>query len=49
MSTPLDGRSLTLTPVDFPEWKHKVLKFVASLLLIKRANYILVIHSLEKN
>jgi hypothetical protein len=39
--------SLELFVVDTPEWKHSILKFVASILYIKNAKYVLVIHNIK--
>jgi hypothetical protein len=36
---------ITAETLDFPEWKHSVLKFVARLLFLKRTNYVILIHS----
>jgi len=33
--------------VDMPEWKHKILKVVAALLFIKKANYVMVISEID--
>lgn len=39
---------LTLGVIDdYPEWKHKVLKFVARLLFLKRTNYVILVHTIE--
>ena len=32
---------------DYPEWKHKVLKFVARLLFLKSTNYVILVHTIE--
>jgi hypothetical protein len=39
---------MTLETLEFPEWKHSVLKFVARLLFLKRTNYVILIHSLKE-
>lgn len=39
---------LTLSVIDFPEWKHKVLKAIASILFIKKVNYIILIDSIDE-
>jgi hypothetical protein len=36
---------LALKTLEFPEWKHSILKFVARLLFLKRTNYVILIHS----
>jgi hypothetical protein len=36
---------ISLETLDFPEWKHSILKFVARLLFLKRTNYVILIHS----
>jgi hypothetical protein len=36
---------ITAKTLDFPEWKHSILKFVARLLFLKGANYVILIHS----
>ncbi len=36
---------LSLETLEFPEWKHSILKFVARLLFLKRTNYVILIHS----
>jgi hypothetical protein len=36
---------LALETLEFPEWKHSILKFVARLLFLKRTNYVILIHS----
>jgi hypothetical protein len=36
---------LALETLEFPEWKHSVLKFVARMLFLKRTNYVILIHS----
>jgi len=39
--------SSILTTVEMPEWKHKILKIVAALLFIKKANYVMVISEVD--
>lgn len=39
--------SAVLTTVEMPEWKHKILKVVAALLFIKKANYVMVISEID--
>jgi hypothetical protein len=40
--------SLTLGVIDdYPEWKHKVLKFVARLLFLKSTNYVILVHTIK--
>ena len=36
---------LALETLEFPEWKHSILKFVARLLFLKRTNYVILINS----
>jgi hypothetical protein len=39
---------LTLGVIDdYPEWKHKVLKFVARLLFLKSTNYVILVHTIK--
>jgi hypothetical protein len=39
--------SAVLTTVEMSEWKHKILKIVAALLFIKKANYVMVISEID--
>jgi hypothetical protein len=39
--------SALLTTVDMPEWKHRILKVIATLLFIKKANYVMVISDID--
>jgi hypothetical protein len=33
--------------LNFPEWKHKILKFVAHLLFLKRTKYVILVHTIK--
>ena len=32
---------------DYPEWKHKVFKFVARLLFLKSTQYVILVHTIK--
>lgn len=40
--------SFTAETLDFPEWKHQVLKFVARLLFLFHVKYVILIHDIKE-
>jgi hypothetical protein len=42
-----EANALRLTVVETSEWKHTVLKWVARLLFLRKANYVIVIHDFD--
>lgn len=42
-----EPKAILLTVAETQEWKHTVLKWVARLLLIRKANYVIVIQNFK--
>jgi hypothetical protein len=47
MASPKDFKGISFKPIKFPEWKHKLIKFFAAFLFIKKVKYVILIHDFE--